>query len=249
MLRRSVLLALGLVAWASEARAYRPFDGTDADVAKPGELELEVGTLGYLHTREGTYVAPVQVINYGPIERVELVFAARPSVPAFRADGPSFALLDTTASVKTVLRKGVLQELTGPSVALELDALLPTLHGEPGAGAGADLIVSERLGFSTLHLNLEATRTRAKNADLEADLIAEGPPLVAQARPVVELSYEHEFSVASTAAALVGFIDEISESFAPDAAFRFATSGQERVFELRGGFTWDIALVRGARGR
>src|SRR5690349_10176396 len=30
------------ICWAPMAAAYRPFDGTDADVAEPGEVELEV---------------------------------------------------------------------------------------------------------------------------------------------------------------------------------------------------------------
>jgi hypothetical protein len=31
-----------LLGWTSEARAYRPFDGTDAAVADPGEVEIEL---------------------------------------------------------------------------------------------------------------------------------------------------------------------------------------------------------------
>jgi hypothetical protein len=61
---------------------------------------------------------------------------------------------------------------------------------------------------------------------------------------VAELSLEREFNVTSTAAALVGFISEISERFSLDGATRFARSGHDRVFEIRGGFTWDIELAR-----
>jgi hypothetical protein len=45
---------------------YRPFDGTDAAVAAPGELEIELQPAGRL--REGgttTLVAPATVFNYG----------------------------------------------------------------------------------------------------------------------------------------------------------------------------------------
>lgn len=237
------MVALAFVAWARPASAYRPFDGTDADVAARGELELEIGTLGYVHTRDGTYFAPVQVLNYGPVERVELVLAGQPSVPAFRAEGARFALLDPEASVKVVLREGVLQDHAGPSIALELDALLPTVNGEPGAGGGGDLILSQRLGPVLGHLNLEAFRSRAKNADLVADLILEGPALFARARPVAELSFEHEASLASTSAALLGFIADVSEAFALDAAGRFAASDGARAYEVRGGFTWSIDLT------
>ncbi len=43
------VLALLIVFASNDARAYRPFDGTDADVAAKGELELEIGPLGYLN--------------------------------------------------------------------------------------------------------------------------------------------------------------------------------------------------------
>ena len=35
------IIALSLLAWPDPARAYRPFDGTDAAVAKKGEMEIE----------------------------------------------------------------------------------------------------------------------------------------------------------------------------------------------------------------
>lgn len=243
MPRCRFVLVLGLLAWARPAAAYRPFDGTDAAVAGRGELELELGTLGYWHARGSTYLAPVQVINYGLVKRVELVLAGRPVVPAYRAESARFALDETEVSVKSVLREGALQDAPGPSVALELGTLLPTLHGEPGAGAWAAVIVSERLRFATLHLNVEGARTRAKNADFVLDVIAEGRPLLAGARPVAELSFEREFTADSTLGVLVGFIAEVSERFDLDAATRFARSGHDRLFEIRGGFTWALELV------
>jgi hypothetical protein len=36
-------VALVLAALSGSALAYRPFDSTDADVARPGEFELELG--------------------------------------------------------------------------------------------------------------------------------------------------------------------------------------------------------------
>jgi hypothetical protein len=48
--------AVFAVAWVSPAHAYRPFDGTDADVLGHGEVEFE---LGYLHLlREGSQTHP-----------------------------------------------------------------------------------------------------------------------------------------------------------------------------------------------
>jgi hypothetical protein len=44
-LRTLALLALAV---APAASAYRPFDNTDADVAKQREVQLEIGPLGFV---------------------------------------------------------------------------------------------------------------------------------------------------------------------------------------------------------
>ena len=59
-------LLLGLI---SEARAYRPFDGTDAAVADPGEVEVELQPAGAQWSREqNLLIAPAVVVNYGFLE-------------------------------------------------------------------------------------------------------------------------------------------------------------------------------------
>ena len=62
----------GLVATASlllvgrDALAYRPFDGTDADVAEYGDFELELGpTQYYREDGRNFLVAPATVLNLG----------------------------------------------------------------------------------------------------------------------------------------------------------------------------------------
>ena len=35
-------IVVGVLAWSVSAFAYRPFDGTDAAVADPGEVEIEL---------------------------------------------------------------------------------------------------------------------------------------------------------------------------------------------------------------
>ena len=64
------IIGLCLTATSGPAWAYRPFDGTDAAIAAPGELEIELQPAGRL--REGgntTLVAPATVFNYGLSER------------------------------------------------------------------------------------------------------------------------------------------------------------------------------------
>ena len=60
------IITLSLLAWPDPARAYRPFDGTDAAVAKKGEMEIELQPAGRLRDESGTgLIAPATVINYG----------------------------------------------------------------------------------------------------------------------------------------------------------------------------------------
>ena len=44
----AALAIAALIFWYSEAEAYRPFDGTDAAVVETGEVEIELGPVGYL---------------------------------------------------------------------------------------------------------------------------------------------------------------------------------------------------------
>ena len=62
----AIVLALWAIGWHTNACAYRPFNGTDASVAGSGEMELELGPVGFL--REGpqrTLIAPAWTLNYG----------------------------------------------------------------------------------------------------------------------------------------------------------------------------------------
>lgn len=236
--------ALAVLLVSSRARAYRPFDGTDGSVAEYRTFELEAGTLGYLRDGTKTYSTPSQILNYGVVERVELVLELHERMPSLGTPGPRLGLVDDGAFVKTVLVEGALQGKKGPSLALEVGALLPTVHGEPGAGASAALIGSVVAPFLKFHLNLEAARTRAENADFVLDGIFEGPDVVWRARPVAELIYEREIHAETLASALLGFIDPLNEAFALDGAVGLGSRDRERLFEVRAGFTWSFAVSR-----
>ena len=128
------VIALCLIAWSGPAWAYRPFDGTDAAVAAPGELEIELQPAGRLH--EGgntTLVAPATVINYGLSEGWEAVFEGQGQT-LLSPSGPT-SLTSAGAFLKHVLQPGSLQGKTGPSVATEFGVLLPDSTGSSGVGA------------------------------------------------------------------------------------------------------------------
>jgi hypothetical protein len=64
--KAALATAAALTCWCGEAKAYRPFDGTDAAVAETGEIEIELGPVEYLRGgAERTLLAPDLRINYG----------------------------------------------------------------------------------------------------------------------------------------------------------------------------------------
>src|SRR5260370_3632003 len=76
------VFVLCFAAWSGSAWAYRPFDGTDAAGAAPGELEIELQPAGRLRGGGTTsLVAPATVINYGLSVGWEAVFEGQGQTP------------------------------------------------------------------------------------------------------------------------------------------------------------------------
>jgi hypothetical protein len=74
-------VASSVAAWASPAAAYRPFDGTDAAVAAPGEVEIELQPAGGLRDETGTsLIAPATVFAKQHYRSQEFLFARACSV-------------------------------------------------------------------------------------------------------------------------------------------------------------------------
>jgi hypothetical protein len=235
----SSFLALGVLG-ARTASAYRPFEGTDGDVAEQGEFELELGPLHYAQEGEEKFFLTPTVLNLGVIPRMELVLDF---VPLYPQQGGPTQVTDTDVFAKYLFRRGVLQEETGPSIAVEAGPLIPEVNGERGFGASANLIVSERWGWLTVHLNNEAQLSRKDlNFGWSTSLIGEaefGAPI----RPVAELTWETEPSASSnTFFALAGGIWNVGDGFDVDAAGRIGSVDGERALEVRLGLTWAIYL-------
>src|SRR5262245_33552422 len=112
MLARLTLLILcvGLsVAAPHPASAYRPFDGTDAAVAKPGEIEIEFQPAGVLFQgTQSNLVGAATVINVGLSKNWEAVFEGRGLFPLSSSDEGA-SLIGAGAFLKGVLREGSLQ--------------------------------------------------------------------------------------------------------------------------------------------
>ncbi|HEX9289899.1 MAG TPA: hypothetical protein VF904_10265 [Anaeromyxobacteraceae bacterium] len=237
---------LGMV-WPLSARAYRPFNSTDAAVAAKGEMEIEFGPLGFV--KEGpdrSLVAPSVIFNWGFADRWELVLEGRQFVQlGDKITVQRFRVEDTAVSLKGVLREGTLQEKTGLSVASELGALLPTINGDSGVGAQEAIIVSQRWPDLTVHLNGAVAWTRAHRLGLFGGAIFEVHDAWA-IRPVAEIFVEGERDAPTAVSGLVGAIWRVRDGLSVDAGLRIARAGGVDTTEVRAGLTWafDVGVPR-----
>jgi hypothetical protein len=236
-----VLLALLLASGPECALGYRPFDSTDADVVARGEFELELGPLGRLRQGNKTaLVAPAVVANFGLQGDRELVIQGQREVALDRDPGqPRTSIVDNGAFIKQVLRKGVLQGESGPSIATEYGFLLPSVHGAKGTGFSVAGIVSQRSEAGTVHFNAAVAQTREHEPSLFLGVILEGPHTWA-VRPVAEIFTEKVSGSARTKSGLVGAIWRFRDGLTFDTGIRVAHDGPEPVHELRVGLTWSF---------
>ena len=246
MVRHAAISALALLCHAGPALAYRPFDGTDADVAKAGETEIEFGPVQWLRQGGKRFLqAPALIANVGLSREHELVVEGRHEIALDREPGePRSALIDDGAFIKQVLRRGVLQDEPGVSVATEYGVLLPEVNGTHGTGFSLAGIVSQRWQAATVHLNAVLARTREHEPDLFLGTIAEGP-FAWTLRPVAEVFTERTRGGPRTDSLLVGAIWRVREGLSFDAGVRSARVGDEAVHEVRLGLTWAFALKGG----
>lgn len=240
---------MALLAAPARAWAYRPFTGTDADVAAPKEFELELGPIGYLRQESrGTVVAPSLIANWGFARDLELVVEGRQFIPLQPAPGePRLQIVETQLDVKWVMREGSLQDKAGPSIASEWTILLPET-GQHQVGAELAAIASMRWPALTLHANGVVAYTREHSAGLFGSLIVEGPHAWT-VRPVAEGVIDRESTVATQWSALAGAIWPWRESLTFDAAVRLSwireAGAGSRAVELRAGLTWAFSIARG----
>jgi hypothetical protein len=228
---------------SSTALAYRPFDGTDAEVADFGELEIELGT-AYTLTGGGPVVlqVPALVVNLGVYHRLELVYESNNELGKIDgASSPKDALSDSHLFLKAVLRKGFAQEQTGPSIALEAGPWLPNPNGEPGWGGSANLITSFVLHPLVFNVNLQGAYDLAHHPEIFGSVIMEGPRSL-EVRPVTEIYAQHAFGGSTTYSALVGLIWKARKAADIDLAVEGLSTDHIPMARLRLGLTFRAGL-------
>jgi hypothetical protein len=226
---------------SAPAYAYRPFNGTDADVAEAGEYELEFSPVGYLRHGGGrTLMGPAIVNNVGLPGDFEIVLEGRTEHDLGDTEGHRNRFADTAFSVKHVLRKGALQGEAGVSIAAECGVLLPEVHGDHGGGGTCAGIVSQHVGPVTVHVNAELSRNRDRSNGRFVGVIVEGRS--EGFRPVLEVFNERDNRGGRVNSALVGAIWRYREDLVFDGGIRRAREDRENVTELRVGLTWTIPM-------
>lgn len=240
-LARSIVL---LLACAEPAHAYRPFEATNADVAPPGELEIEFGPVAYVDQPHGSITkAPVVTINAGLPERWEFVVDVERAVtraPGTRDD----RALDAAVLLKRVLHEGSLQNRRGWSFATEFGTLIPSDDDADHFGMTAALIGSLRLERLTFHCNASAERDRTRHGAWSGGLIVEGSPHRG-VRPVAEATFEHGTGEDADAfSSLLGAIWERADNLSFDVALRATREAGGWSYESRIGLTWSLAFAR-----
>lgn len=242
-----VCTALALV-WlvAGTAYAYRPFTGTDADVADVGELELELGPLQFLREDSRSYIqVPATVLNLGILPRAELVIDFVGVVPLQPLPNEGrYQLRNTDLLVKIVCVRGSLQEAgSGPSVALEVGALTPEIQHEEGFGASANLIVSQRWERLVVHVNSQLELSRGELTPIWTEGVIGELHVHEKFWPVAELLWSHELSTCSNEySALAGAIWSVGAGLSFDAAALVADVHGALAIEGRLGVTWTFQL-------
>jgi hypothetical protein len=201
-------------------------------------VELEFQPIGAIRGAGQTKPVSDAILNFGFAERWELVLQGT-AQPLPEGIGP--LSVSDGAFLKYVLRPGVPQEKSGPSVATEFGPLLPPAGGS-GVGFGWAGIASQRWDWGTIHCNVATNLTPDQHGERFFDAIVEGPNKW-KIRPVFEIYSDSVVNVSQTFSGLVGAIWQVSDKLSFDAAVRFASVDGRPVSELRLGMTFGFPLI------
>jgi hypothetical protein len=240
----AALSAAAILGVPSVAHAYRPFDGTDAEVAEFGELELEWDTFVTFATSGiPELTSPVLTVNVGVYRRLELVLETNNEF--YRPDRGKVTdrLAETHLFLKGIVREGFAQGKSGPSIAIEAGPWLPNPNGLIGDGIGGSVsaICSVEVAQMIAHFNVLVAFDLEKHPELFGSIILEGPRshLV---RPISEILVEHTFGGSTTYSALLGAIWKANKDLDVDFAVRALSTDHIPMGQVRVGFTLRAPL-------
>ena len=237
-----MVAALSTALISGSAQAYRPFEQTDAEVAKRHIIEVELGPAEFIGVGSDYALrAPNLTINYGFARGRELGLEGANHVALNRTPGePRAQFEDVVIALKQVLRRGSLQDESGPSIAMENEILFPA-RGEKHLGAAAGLIVSAESRRGAAHFNIAGERLPEGRNAVSAGLIFEASDKFGIA-PAIELKVDAVDGGLPAYSAILGLIYVPGQKTEYDLALRFARSGDEKIFEIRAGLTRQLSV-------
>ncbi len=239
--RWSLLPAFMLLLSASNAWGYRPFVSTDAAVADPKEMEIELGYFNLERTkRENTFIAPKVVLNYGIVRDLEVVGEFQVAKPP----DEGVQLVDPGLFLKAVVKEGVLQQKEGVGFAVEAGPLLPsTVHGEGGLGFEAIGIMSGGLAPFTYHVNFGGGVDRVKTNPFAIWGVIVELPVLPFFRFVGEVNGESAKGRLANNSGLLGFIwQPPSSNVLVDAGIRRGMSSGAPDWQFTMGLTFSFPI-------
>ena len=227
----------------ASAWAYRPFVSTDAAVADPKEIEIELGYFNLERTgRQNSIATPSMVLNYGVAKNLELVGEFRLEV------SPQVEISDPGLSLKGVVKEGVLQDRPGLSIAVEAGLLLSsTLPREHGVGFEVTGIVSGKVAPVTVHVNGGGGLDRDGHVFGIWGVIGE-LPLHSKLRLVGEVNGETTQGERPNNSALLGLIwQPTSKNVFLDAGVRHGISHAAPDWQFTIGLTFGFSIPKVSR--
>jgi hypothetical protein len=236
-----VMVFLVIVGDSAPTLAYRPFVSTDAAVAAPKEVELELGYFNLERTdKETIFIVPHVVVNYGISQDWEVVgefHVQKPPNAAAKLVSPGLFL-------KGVLKEGVRQQQKGVSVAIEAGPLLPAAAPEQnGFGFEGIGILSGEWRRFIYHFNLGGGVDRYKTNPFVLWGVIGEFPLLPSLRLVGEVSGESIRKKIPDNSVLIGLIWQLpSSSLSLDGGIRKSLSTGAPDWLFTTGLTWSFAL-------
>jgi len=231
------------------ARAYRPFDGTDADVAEAKTVEVEVAPAEVLsHAGSQAFRAPSVALSLGLGGGYELgLDGSNVVTPHPEAGEPRLQFIDAGMSVKKLVRGGTLQDKHGPSVATELELEFPA-RGQAHLGTELRGVLSTTGPPGVVHFQAAVERTpEGKNATTGGFIIETAQH--AGLRGAAELGIEAERAGPPIQSALLALVFVAHEGLSLDIGVDYSRSEGEHWTELRAGFTQQIGAAATERVR
>ena len=231
------------------------------------QFTLETAPLSFLGQANGDYLGIGNTtIALGLPANIEVAIQGRPLLRITPSSANASAarralLVDTLVVAKFMVREGTLQapgrrgttwptlidapqpsEPRGPSLALELQVLLPQLADGGDAtrfGTNGILALSQLWRHAALHTNIAVGLGRARAVTFFGGLAVEGPwrwP----ARPVAELTIEYDAGAGEQWAfsGTVGALVPINENLWLDFGARHGSDGANEAFEVVAGVNW-----------